>query len=73
MKARLLIAGCCLLLAAPAALSADEVFVTRGAGGPVFSDKAQPGSTPLQLPPLNVMDPVPVGRPAPGQIGRAHV
>jgi hypothetical protein len=63
MKARLLIAGCCLLLAAPAALAADEVFVTRGAGGPVFSDKPQPGSTPLQLPPPNVMDPVPVGRP----------
>lgn len=41
-----------LLLAGQAA--AQEVFVTRGAGSPVHSDKPQAGSRPLTLPELNV-------------------
>jgi hypothetical protein len=51
----------------------QEVFVTRGAGGPVYSDKPQPGSrTPLKLPELNVMQPG-TGRPratVPGEPAR---
>jgi hypothetical protein len=74
MNARLLLAGCCLAFALPAALVADEVFVTRGASGPVFSDRPQPGARPVTLPPLNVVEPVPVGRspvPASGTPGEA--
>ncbi|EXI68987.1 MAG: hypothetical protein AW08_00813 [Candidatus Accumulibacter adjunctus] len=63
MNTRLLLAGCCLSFALPAALVADEVFVTRGANGPVFSDRPQPGARPVTLPPLNVIEPVPIGRP----------
>lgn len=49
-----------LLLAAPAVL-AQDVFVTRGAGGsPVFTDQAPPGAKPISLPPLNVIAPIPV-------------
>lgn len=44
------------LLAVPSMVVAQEVFVTRGASGPVFSDKPQPGAKPVQLPPLSVMD-----------------
>ncbi len=51
-----------LLLALQAVALADqqEVFVTRGAGGPVYSDKPQPGAKPVTLPVLNVVQPVPV-------------
>jgi hypothetical protein len=43
---------------------AQEVFVTRGAGGPVYSDKPQPGSRPVTLPELNVSPAVPVTKAA---------
>ena len=69
MNARLLLGGCCLLFAVQAALAADEVFVTRGASGPVFSDRPQPGARPVTLPPLNVVEPVPVGRPPAPAVG----
>ncbi|MBL8392416.1 MAG: hypothetical protein JNN21_11160 [Candidatus Accumulibacter sp.] len=69
MNARLLLGGCCLLFAVRAALAADEVFVTRGASGPVFSDRPQPGARPVTLPPLNVVEPVPVGRPPAPAVG----
>lgn len=51
-----------LLLALPAAGWAQEVFVTRGAGGTVYSDKPQSGGKALSLPPLNVVEPVPVAK-----------
>ena len=34
---------------------AQGVYVTPGANGPVFSDKPQPGSKAVDLPPINVM------------------
>ncbi|MEF8718348.1 MAG: hypothetical protein V5B44_11710 [Candidatus Accumulibacter necessarius] len=43
---------------------AQEVFVTRGAGGPVYSDKPQPGSRSVTLPELNVSPAVPVTKAA---------
>jgi len=44
---------------------AQDVFVTRDANGrPVFSDQGQPGARPLTLPPLNVIEPIPVPPPA---------
>ena len=48
----------------PSPSGAQEVFVTRGAGSPVFSDKPQPGAKPLALPPINVVEPVPVAKDA---------
>ena len=36
---------------------AQGVYVTPGANGPVFSDKPQPGSKAVDLPPINVMTP----------------
>ena len=63
MKALAFIAQLCLLLYGQAAL-AQEVFVTRGAGSPVYSDKPQPGAQPLSLPQLNVSKPVPVPKAA---------
>ncbi|MCM8595539.1 hypothetical protein [Accumulibacter sp.] len=53
-------AFCLLLLAMP--IAAQEVFVTRGAQGPVYSDRPQPGSSRVTLPELNVTQPVPVTR-----------
>lgn len=41
---------------------AQGIYRTPGANGPVFSDKPQPGSREVALPPLNVVEPV---RPAP--------
>lgn len=42
---------------------AQEVFVTRGpSGSPIFSDKPQPGAKPITLPPLNLVEPVPVAQ-----------
>jgi hypothetical protein len=52
-----------LLLALPAV--AQEVFVTRGAGSPVYSDRPQAGGKPVTLPELNVSKPVPVAKAAP--------
>lgn len=67
----------CLLLALPTGASAQEVFVTRGAGSPVFSDKPQPGAKAMVLPPINVVEPVPVTKnaapaavPIPDQSGK---
>ncbi|MBL8396439.1 MAG: hypothetical protein JNK99_17125 [Candidatus Accumulibacter sp.] len=65
MKAGRLLARCCLLLAVLSTAQADDVFVTRGTGSPVFSDRPQPGAKPVTLPPLNVIEPVPVARTAP--------
>lgn len=36
--------------------SAQTVYETRGANGPVFSDKPQPGAKAIQLKPLNVIE-----------------
>jgi hypothetical protein len=54
--------GLCLALQVVALADQQEVFVTRGAGGPVYSDKPQPGAKPVNLPELNVVQPVPVPR-----------
>ncbi|SBT04080.1 conserved hypothetical protein [Candidatus Accumulibacter aalborgensis] len=63
----------CLLLAVPAAVLAQEVFVTRGSGGsPAFSDQPQPGAKPVTLPPLNVIEPVPVAKGVPAA-SRQHL
>ena len=45
----------CLLLGG-SVVSAQTVYETRGANGPVFSDKPQPGARPVELRPLNVID-----------------
>lgn len=45
----------CLLLGMATA-SAQTVYETRGANGPVFSDKPQPGAKAVELRPLNVID-----------------
>lgn len=47
-----------LLLSVQAA--AQEVFVTRGAGSPMYSDKPQAGAQPVSLPELNISKPVPI-------------
>jgi hypothetical protein len=62
MRARVLLLPLSLLSALPSAAPGQEVFVTRGAGSPVFSDKPQAGAKPLSLPPLNVIEAVPVSR-----------
>ena len=49
------LAGCLLLGAAAA--HAQTVYQSRGANGPVFSDKPQPGAKAIQLKPLNVIEP----------------
>ncbi len=58
----LLLAGSLGLCSALPALAADpqeqEVFVTQGTGSPVFSDRPQPGATPVRLPPINVVEPL---------------
>lgn len=43
------------LMAASLLLCAQSVYVTRGANGPVFSDKPQPGAREMQLKPINVV------------------
>lgn len=63
MRGSALIAQLCLLLHVQATW-AQEVFVTRGAGSPVYSDRPQPGAQPLTLPELNVSKPVPVPKAA---------
>lgn len=60
MKSTAASAVLCLLLAMP--IAAQEVFVTRGTQGPVYSDRPQPGSSRVTLPELNVTQPVPVTR-----------
>ncbi len=62
MRARVLLLPLSLLSALPSAALGQDVFVTRGAGSPVFSDKPQAGAKPLSLPPLNVIEPLPVSR-----------
>ena len=62
MRARVLLLPLSLLSALPSAALGQDVFVTRGAGSPVFSDKPQAGAKPLSLPPLNVIEAVPVSR-----------
>ena len=57
-----LVAQLCLFSVIPPPVVAQEVFVTRGAGSPVFSDKPQPGAKPVNLPPINVAAPVPVAK-----------
>lgn len=55
-----------LLLSVQVGAGEQDVFVTRSAGGnPVFSDKAAPGATPVTLSPLNVIEPIPVGKTLP--------
>ena len=49
---------CSLLPALAAEPQQQEVFVTRGSGSPVFSDRPQPGAKPVSLPPINVVEPV---------------
>ena len=39
---------------------AQTVYESKGSKGRVFSDQPQPGSKPVQLPPLNVIEPVPI-------------
>jgi hypothetical protein len=46
MRARVLLLPLSLLSALPPAALAQDVFVTRGAGSPVFSDKPQAGAKP---------------------------
>lgn len=58
MKALLLLAPVSLLAALSAA--GQEVFVTRGAGSPEYSDKPRPGAKPVNLPELNRAKPVTV-------------
>jgi hypothetical protein len=41
------------------AVMAQTVYESKGSTGRVFSDQPQPGSKPVQLPPLNVIEPVP--------------
>lgn len=62
MKALVLLVQVSLLLSVQAA--AQDVFVTRGAGSPVYSDRPQPGARPLTLPELNVSQPVPIPKAA---------
>lgn len=50
-----------LLSALPSLAGEQDVFVSRGAGSPVYSDKPQPGGKALTLPPINVVEPVPTG------------
>lgn len=51
-----LIAGLIIgLMTASLSLHAQGVYVTRGANGPVFSDKPQPGAKEMQLRPLSVV------------------
>jgi hypothetical protein len=51
--------GLCSALPALAAPPQEqEVFVTRGTGSPVFSDRPQSGAKPVRLPPINVVEPV---------------
>ena len=47
----------CFLALSCASAPAQGVYVTRGASGPVFSDKPQAGSREVQLKPLNVVPP----------------
>lgn len=66
-------AQCCLLLSVPAAVPAQEVFVTRGAGSPMYSDQPQAGAKPVLLPELNISKPVPVPKvaaPAASRVSR---
>ena len=51
---------------------AQGVYVTRGANGPVFSDKPQSGAKEVTLKPLNVVPPMPVepARPDPLSSGK---
>jgi len=60
MKRLARLAQVCLLLSVPAAAPAQEVFVTRGAGSPMYSDQPQAGAKPVLLPELNISKPVPV-------------
>ena len=46
---------CCLLIGGTTAF-AQTVYETRGANGPVFSDKPQPGARAIELRPLNVIE-----------------
>lgn len=48
-----------VLMAMGATVSAQGVYVTPGASGPVFSDKPQAGSKEVTLKPLNVIPPPP--------------
>ncbi len=50
-----------LLSALPSLAGEQEIFVSRGAGSTVYSDKPQPGGKSLTLPPINVVEPVPIG------------
>ncbi len=54
-----------LALLFPVQAAAQEVFVTRGAGSPVYSDRPQAGGKPVTLPELNVSKPVPVAKAPP--------
>lgn len=66
MRALAVVVLAWLLSSVQMSVGAQEVFVTRGAGGnPAFSDKAPPGATPVTLPPLNVIEPIPVVRGVP--------
>lgn len=58
------LAPVCLLLSVPAAAPAQEVFVTRGAGSPMYSDQPQAGAKPVLLPELNISKPVPIPKAA---------
>jgi len=64
MKRLARLAQVCLLLSVPAAAPAQEVFVTRGAGSPMYSDQPQAGAKPVLLPELNISKPVPVPKAA---------
>ena len=65
MRARSRVFAVLLLLAGLA--SAQTVYESKGStGGKVFSDRPVPGSKPVDLKPLNVVEPVPV--PLPGAV-----
>lgn len=55
--------GLALLLALGTA-GAQTVYESRGGAGKVYSDRPLPGGKPVDLKPLNVVDPVPVPLPA---------
>jgi len=57
------------LLLCAATLPAQTVYQTRGANGPVFSDKPQPGAKAIELKPLNVIALPPAGAGSPAASG----
>lgn len=60
---RTILLVCGLLLAS--GVMAQTVYESKGGKGRVYSDQPLPGSKPVELPPLNIIEPVPVAPAAP--------